>query len=428
MKKIKIFALLLAALLLAALAGCNGNAGNGGNNTNNGTDAAYQVSVVDGAGNPYKGGIIVRFMQDGQQIAMQVVNDQGLAEKVLTKGDYTVELMFTDTDAAYYYDDSDLKLSADKTELQIVLSYATGGDAKSIHAQGKDYEAYPVGVGSTHVKLTAGDRSYFLFTPTQAGTYQVSMADAGTQVGYYGAPHFVQDISAAEVVDNSFTVSIRADMIGTGNTGTTVLVIGVDSDSATEATLAITRIGDPEYSVEDEPWTVYQPTAKLDNYTLPAGAALKNFDLTAEEPYTLVRNEDDGFYHLNTADGPLVLVRLGEKSGGSEYLDSFETIINHSGVVKYFYDAEGNFEKKESYTECLMKYIGYVDQSNFEEHAGCMDSNTGLYPLTEDLKYIIQQRGDYAGWWDSESAMYLFADLPGVNPENAWLFMCCYIG
>ena len=424
MKKMKMFTLLLAAALVVLLVGCNGQTSNGGNTNEN----TYQVSVVDTAGQPYTEGVIVRFLKDGQQAAMQVVGANGVAEKVLAKGDYTVELMFTDADAAYYYDDSDLKLSADKTQLQIVLSYAAGKDARTIVAQGKDYEAYPVGVGSTHVKLTAGDRSYFLFTPTQAGAYEVTMAEAGTQVGYYGAPHFVQEYSAAEVVDNAFTVSVRAGMIGTGDTGTTVLVIGVDSESVAEGTLVITRTGDPEYSVEDEPWTVYQPTAKLENYTLPAGAALKDFDLTAAEAYTLVLNETDGFYHLNTADGPLVLVRLGEKSGGNKYLDSFETIINHSGVVKYFYDADGNFQKKESYTECLMKYIGYVDQSNFEEHAGCMDPDTGVYPLTEDLKYIIQQRGEYVGWWDSESSLYLFNDLPGVNEENAWLFMCCYIG
>ena len=427
MKK-KLFCILALAVLLCfamVLGACDGQGASG---SNNGTDATYQVSVVDAAGNPYTKGVIVRFLQNGQQAAMQVVGENGVAEKVMTKGDYTVELMFTDADTAYYYDQSDLALSADKTQLEIVLTYATSGEAKLIQAQGKEYEAYPVTVGSTHVKLTAGERTYFLFTPTEAGTYQVSMEEPGTQVGYYGAPHFVQEHSAAEVVDNAFTVSIKAGMIGSGDTGTTVLVIGVDSESVAEGTLMVARTGDPEYSIEDEPWTIYQATAELTDYTLPAGAVLKDFDLTATDLYTLVLNETDGFYHLDSADGPLVLVRLGEKSGGSKYLDSLETIINHSGVVKYFFDAEGNFEKKESYTECLMQYIGYEDQSNNEKHPGCMDPNSGVYPLTEDLKYIIQQRGDYAGWWDPAADLYLFKDLPGINAENAWLFMCCYIG
>ena len=53
------------------------------------------------------------------------------------------------------------------------------------------------------------------------------------------------------------------------------------------------------------------------------------------------------------------------------------------------------------------------------------------YPLTEDLKYIIQQRGEYVGWWDIENNGYMFKDANGnnmtnINAEIAWLFMCCY--
>ena len=61
-----------------------------------------------------------------------------------------------------------------------------------------------------------------------------------------------------------------------------------------------------------------------------------------------------------------------------------------------------------------------------------MDANAGVYPLTEDLKYIIQQRGDYYGWWNAGSKGYIFLDAQGVadltiNPEVAWLFACAYI-
>lgn len=413
--------LLCMAMLFAA---CGGEAGS--ENTVPSGEAAYRVSVVDPNGAPSTG-VIVKFLQNGQQVAMQTLNDQGIAEKTLKRGDYTLELMFTDSQATYHYDQSALQLTAEKTELTVTLSLGTSGEGRSLVVQEQEHTAYDVTVGDTYVKLTPGGRSYFLFTPQQAGMYQFSCREADTVIGYYGAPHYVHDVSAAEVVDNTFTVSVRADMIGTGNTGTAVLVIGLDSETATNAILSIARIGDPEHTVEDEPWMVYQPTASLEAYKLPAGAVLKDFDLTADSAYTLVHNAEDGFYHLNTADGPLVLVRLGEKSGGSKYLDSFETIISKSGVVKYFYDADGNFQKKESYTECLMQYIGYEDQSTMKKHAGCMDPDSGMYPLTEDLKYIIQQRGEYAGWFEETNAMYLFGALPNMNPENAWLFMCCYL-
>ena len=94
-------------------------------------------------------------------------------------------------------------------------------------------------------------------------------------------------------------------------------------------------------------------------------------------------------------------------------------ILDRSGVSRYFYDDDGNFEKKVSYSECLFEYIEVADERE------------GVYPLTEDLKHIIQQRGEYVGWWDIESNGYIFKDIngnndPSINKENAWLLMCCY--
>lgn len=376
----------------------------------------YKVAVVDGAGNPYESGVIVQFLQNGQQVAMQVIDANGVAAKELAAGDYTVELVFTTSDANCYYDAADLTLSADKTELEVVLAYTMNEEASSLSVDGKEAVAYSVNAGSTYVPLTAGERNYFLFAPTEAGTYEVSASEATAQVGYYGAPHFVQSLSAAEVVDNKLTVSVRADMIGQGGTGGTVLVIGVDAGGNENVILNVIRIGEPEYSVVDEPWTVYQTTAELAPYVLPAGAQLQKFDITSAG-YTLVLNENDGFYHLDTADGPLVLVSLGVDN---DYLDCYKTILDHTGVNKYFFDENGDFLKKERYTDCLMEYLQYIDEE------------TGTYPLTEDLKYIIQQSGDYSGWFDSDSDGYIFMNqdgnkVPGVNADISWLFMCRYI-
>lgn len=410
----KITALLLAALLCLSLmlTACGG--GNGG------SEAAYKVTIVDALGTPYTSGVVVKFMQNGQQAGMQVVNAEGVAEKTLPKGDYTLELQFTGADVEYYYDQAALTLSAEKTEQEIVLSYAQPAEGQPLTAQGLETQAYRVATGCTYVTLDSENRSYFLFAPSEAGTYEFSLIGSDAAIGYYGAPHFVQENSAAEVVDNKFTMSVRADMIGAGNTGTTVMVIGVDAAQEKNAILAIARTGDPEWTVSDEPWIIYAATTTPAPYTLPAGAAIKEFDLTAtSDTYNLVLNETDKTYHLNTADGPQVLVRLG-KGAAVKYLASFETILDRSGVTKYFYDENGDFIKKESYSECLLQYIENVDEKS------------GLYPLTEDLKYIIQSRGDHSGWWSTDNALNIFKDdngnkVPGINPDIAWLFMCCYM-
>lgn len=385
------------------------------------TDAVYSVAIKDARGDAYTSEVIVKFMQNGQQAAMQTVNESGVAEKTLPKGDYTVELMFTKSDAVYYYDAADLTLSAEKISLEITLAYAQSENTKALYADGKEYTSCYVSDGCTHVTLEAGDRNYFLFAPTVAGTYEFSVIGSDAAIGYYGAPHFVQSQSAAKVTEeNTFTVSVSADMIGTNDTGTTVLVIGVDgAEEKTNCYLSVERIGDPEHTLAQEPWRVYQTTAELSAFTLPAGTSIKEFDLTAaSDAYNLVLNEEDGFYHLDSADGPLVYAHLGTATA---YLDSYKTILENTGVNKYFFDANGDFVKKENYTDCLLEYLEYIDE------------DSGLYPLTEDLVYIFQNHGDYSGWWDPEDSRYRFVDangekLAGINNEIAWLFLCCYEG
>lgn len=377
----------------------------------------YMVQVVDELGNPYTSGVVVKFFKDGQAAGMQTVNEQGIAEKELDKGEYTVDLLFTAEDEEYRYDVKDLVLSDSDRIYTVKVSKTVKGEPTTLSVGTAECVAYSVDTGCTYVTLKKNERNYFLFTPTVAGMYEFSVEQAeGASIGYYGAPHYVQETNVGKMENGKFSISVKASMIGTNGTGTTVLVLGVDAADNEEAILSVQRIGEPEHTIEDEPWMIYQKTVELEKYTLPAGATLAEFDLKAST-YKLVLNEQDGFYHLNTADGPLVLMRLGEKSA---YLDSFKMILDRSGVVKYFYDEEENFVKKESYSECLLEYIEYIDESK------------GVYPLTEDLKYIVQQRGDHSNWFDPDNASYLFKDaagenIPGLNPENLWLFMCCYI-
>lgn len=408
MKKIKgIIAVILVVCMLAAFTACGGN-------------KTYKVTVKDALGNAYTSGVVVNFMQNGKNVGMQACDENGVATKKLPKGEYTVSLSFTDSEAEYYYDEN-TKVTSSENEIDLILAYKTSGEPTLLYVGASELDTYAVSVGCTYVDLTNEHRNYFLFTPTEAGNYEFFViGDAKTEIGYYGAPHFVQSNNVAEVVNNKFTISVSASMIGAGEGGTSTYVIGIDAlDADTKnCVLAINRLGDAEKTLADEPWTIYQKTAELSEYSLPSGAQIKEFDLTAStDTYKIVFNETDGFYHLNSANGPLVLVRLAEDC---DYIACFQTMLDRSGVTKYFFDENDEFVKKESYSECLLEYIEYVDEAE------------GVYPLTEDLKYIIQQRGEYVGWWDIESSGYIFKDASGnndatINEEIAWLLMCCYI-
>ena len=55
-----------------------------------------------------------------------------------------------------------------------------------------------------------------------------------------------------------------------------------------------------------------------------------------------------------------------------------------------------------------------------------LDDTHGVYPLTQDLYYIIQSYGEHVGLWNKDDGDYLFGAVMNLNVEQAWLYMCCY--
>ena len=408
----KIVALVLAVVMLmgtVVLSSCGGG------------NAEYQVKVVDVQGNACTEGVIVKFLQNDSQVAMQPVNKDGIVKKELPKSDYSIELIFTNSSVNSHYDKESATLSADKTSTEIVLMNGVSGEPTSLYAnspvsgENKEYQAYNIDVGSTYASLEAKERNYFLFVPKESGTYEFSVDSKDKVIGYYGSPHFVQSESVAEVKDNKFTISVSGSNIGSEGGGTAVFVIGVDGiESASDCIISIARIGDAKKSVADEPWTEYNTICEIKPFSLELsdGESLTYVNIEGNtEDYVFVKNEADGYYHLGTVDGPIVYVHLGE---GAPYV-SLQTVIMGDGLAggapirKYFYDGD-KFVKKEDYTDILTTYFDNMDQELY------------IYPLNDDLIYIIKNGCE--GWWTESSPDYIF---DGCNSEIGWMFACCYV-
>ena len=403
----KILSAVLVVAMLLTLCACGGNSDS--------TTANYQVKVLDGQGNPFTSGIIVKFMKDGQQIAMQPVNGEGIASKELDKGDYTVELTFTDSSINGHYDTSAAVLSADKTYLELSLISALGNESVDLVVNNEDHKAYVVNAGSTYLTVKASVRNYFLFTPAEADTYELRVDNNDVKVGYYGAPHYVQSISAIDAINNVITLSISAGSIG----GSYVFGLdGLTEDAS--VVMGIIRTGDPSITISDMPWTEYKTTHTPSEFTLsiPSGKSLKYVDVTGKtEDTVVVKSDADGYYHYGSANGPIVYVHLGK---GAPYF-ALQTVIEGDGlgggapIREYFYDANGEFLKKEDYTDILRTY--------FEN----MDANHYVYPLNDDLIYII--KNGCKQWWDKNDPDYNEQfSITDCNPEIGWMFALCYIG
>lgn len=421
----RVFLMLLCVLMTCSLlfSACGEKPGE-----NLSADAAYKVTVVDGLGNPYTEKVLVKLLQNNTQVAMGPVNDQGVFEKTLKRGEYTVQVAATSSEVECYF--IPVTLTAETTEAKVVMAYAPT-DFKSINANSvatneyMSYEAGSVGTGSSYIELDAADRTYALFTPTQPGIYEFSVTNDDAAIGYYGAPHFVQSVNSATMDGNKFTISVDAGMIGSGNTGTTVIVLGLDAaEGKKNCILNIKRVGDPEWTVESEPWNAYKVEIPIENFTLDSGVKLVPFDVTAAtNTYKLVLNEQDGCYRLGSAEGPKVYVRLGVAVYGVSMKDMVgEIVYDADGILmqtgsapfRYMYSNGKDDFFKEDYTDVMRQYVTAVDKA------------TGVYPLTKDLHYMLPLGIENKGWCREGTVNYLFNGVDNLNKDIAWMFMLCH--
>lgn len=370
------------------------------------TKAMYSVKVTDYFGNPITNAT-VNFMQNGASAGIVKVNNSGAASTYLTKGEYTVSLSFDS--GSYYYDTSSLVLTEDSPYAPVVAVAKQNGEFEESYVG----ELYRVTTGATYKELQSSVMNYFLFEPTVAGQYRFTTSDPGAVISYWGASvHIINNITdSTDYANNTFTLNIKENNLG-GE-----YIIGVTG--AEECILLITRIGDPILDETDIPAEVYKAKTAPKAFTLnlSAGQKLTYVDVTGKtSDYKLVLGTD-GYYHIGSATGPIMYVNLGPNAPYVSFYKMFG-YTGHGGTsfTQVFRDDNGNLIRKEDYTECMCKYVECVDEEGY-----------GVYPMTEDLYYMLQNGGEYKGWWDSSNANYLFSETPGVNTEIAWMFCCCYI-
>ena len=369
--------------------------------------ASYTVNVVDYK-NKGQSGVMVMFYSGSNVVAMQQTNSSGAATVQLEKGNYTVQLSGLGTKG---YDSTNLSLTSSKTSISVMVA-ETGKKTASIY----DIERYAVTTGATYVEVEPNGNypGLVVFEPTQTGKYKVTLSNSTTALSYYGSnTSFISDqTSSLSVSNNSYTLNVKytdsTHIIGLGGTENCIVIIE--------------RVGDAEYTNADleamMDWTDYTGTDKISKYTLGSGKTLTYVDITAStSTYTLAYNSSDGYYHLGTANGPVMLVQLGT---GAPYI-ALSDVIGFTGsggsnFGKYIYNSSGTLVKKENYTSLLWKYMEN------------MDDTYKVYPLTKDLMYMLQNGGEYRGWWASSGRNnVIYQKTPKLNSEIAWMFACCYV-
>ncbi len=367
------------------------------------TESTYTVSVKDAAGNAI-GDVLVNLLKGEESQGMKRLKD-GSATFTLPTDDYTVSLVFSEGGTRYWYDTANCQLTADKTETTLVL-YQMPSEKEEVWApvgaqsNHQPHDAYFVSEGSIRVELTSGKRTYFLFHPTRAGEYRISV-DNGAAVGYYGGTFNVLMNNMGDMDGDALVLEVQSSHIG--NT----FVIGVDG-SVSSAFLTVERTGDPAHSIEYDPYIPVTDTMHEEYFADCVNWGYEGFtpfDMTSS--HVPVYNEQDGYYHLDSKDGPLLFMDLKTDSE-SGFVASFKTICKTSPVSAYIYDENGNYSHKESYN-------GLFSQNHFE-----------IVPVSRELARAVQNFGQAQGWFDKDGPNYRFSSVTGAKEELLWLYACGY--
>ena len=374
----------------------------------------YSVSVTDGTGNPIED-VVINIIGSSYE-DRKTTNSKGSAKFTADKDEYKINI---DVPAEYYCSLNEYVLTPEETSVNFIFVNKNEVSGKLLAYSPSDdyveYDYYKVDEGMYFAPIADGEMTYFLFVPTRPGTYEIyAETDTEIEIGFYGSLYLVLQETLYEPVEGKIMFDIHDYNIGSTEDTTTTYVIGVKSKNggSTNCILHVDRTGEPSWSIEDEPWQDAVANDKyLVKYKGEENKSLVNIDVL-QKP-VVVLNQNDGYYHLGSEDGPLVLIRV---NSDIDYLyASLLDICDVSTFGAYFYDSDGTFEYRERYNDLIYQYKEICDDN-------------GVCPLNPQLAEMIKNVGNYKEWWSSpDSYGYIFGDVPVYEyQEYAWLFCCCY--
>ena len=364
----------------------------------------YTVKLLDYNGNA-KSGVTVLIMKDGKAAAARKTGSDGTITASLVPADYTITLAFSGS--AMHYDEDEAVLPEGTTSATIQVIPTVSEEVKKLYVG----DAHYLQIGGNYAQMQANAVNYYIFEPTEAGVYRFNTSDPDAILSYWGgSTSFIREMTDStdySAETNSFSMEAKESSLPG-----VIFIIGVTG--ADECVIEVSRAGDAEKELEAE---VYTAKNKVTQQKISAsvGSKLIYVDLTGDSQ---IVKGSDGYYHLDSATGPLLYMNLGTANVTPPYISMY-SMLGASGVggtsfAKTFIE-NGEPVKKEDYTACMLSYVN------------CADATYGVYPLNDDLVYMMQNGGEQKGWWDPDNAQYLFSSVKNINLDIAWMFAVCYV-
>ena len=242
------------------------------------------------------------------------------------------------------------------------------------------------------------------FTPDQTGVYTITTTNA--LIGIVGS-YYVDDTLLNSDVVKETTLTFTSTSVGQG------CYIAIQSDDPM-ANIEIKKVAEAQENVMPTIYAGIEATPAAYTYTANINTLKRvNFiDDTVDKVYLGA----DGYYHLNSLTGPIVLINLGDKNSLNLFdaanLGRLNGVKEISGVT-YKWD----------FNYLVRNYAGVSDGGtiyDFEKNEWSLGNGTHLYPLTAQLMEMLQAVGSNpSNGWYTETGVF-------GNKADAWMFACYY--
>ena len=235
---------------------------------------------------------------------------------------------------------------------------------------------------------TAYEYTVFTLEPTAIGTYYIACEAAPIGIVSYNGMWITIDPSDETVKEN--VVSWNCTDVGQS--------IWIAVKSVSDST-SIT-VSDKELIIVEIPKEEYVNKANVSKFTFEGDADALTYVDTEDDNVDSAVLGDDGLYHLNSKNGPVLYVDLDDP------LMNLQDALSYGQIKSVVYDGD--------------KVVKVIDYNNaFTKYLNAADTDTLLYPLTEDLMTIYKNVGAYQNWYGEEGWV-------GGTEEDAWMFACYY--
>ena len=267
-----------------------------------------------------------------------------------------------------------------------------------------DYTSTYLEVGE-NMYVVDGSYQYtvYAFEPSEEGKYTFSSDDSVMGIVSNNGMWITTDPSAETVNANEFTWECNS-------VGQSIWVAVMANTNVANITITkeeLAPVVEPEY-------TVYENKATPEAFEYDGDVAELELVNTEDDVIDNAVLGEDGYYHLNTADGPILYVDLNDK------LISMVGLVGATGLNSYVVE-DGVIVEKIDYTTAMMDYIACADVIEIpNEDVEGETTSMYLYPLTEDLMVMYKEGGAAKGWYDAD--LGLIGDV-----EDGWMFACYYV-